>query len=140
VSETTFDGRGSDERAALVSVPFLALFGAMGVALAVAGEPLGAVALGATTVGGIGWVVRVLRYRPVRVVVTDAGVVLHAPARVVSIPWADLVSVERRRGRDSRLLWRRRQGRAVSTSDDFANVHRLLVEIERRAPHVVVES
>jgi DNA-binding transcriptional LysR family regulator len=80
-------------------------------------------------------------YRPRRVMLTDAGVVLVATARRVTIGWAELTSVERvGAGRSRRLKWRRARGRAVVTSDEVVDVHRMLTEVEQWAPHVLVSS
>lgn len=82
-----------------------------------------------------------LVWRPHRVVLTEAGVVVTSRARQVAIPWVELVSVTRiPLGRHKVLEWRRARGRVVRIDDDFVDVHRLLGEVESRAPHVLVSS
>ena len=46
--------------------------------------------------------------------------------------------VEGRRGGIGRLAWVRYDGSMVLTPSMFADVHRLLGDVERRAPHVKV--
>jgi hypothetical protein len=133
----TFELREPDWTVALVVVPIFALLALLGVT---GGEPFIAVWFGGSAVvvavGGA-WE---MRYRPFRVILGDGGIALEARARVIAFRWTELVSVERQRGRSRRLVWRRRSGRPVSTSDGFVDLHRLRTEIERRAPHVVVVS
>lgn len=79
---------------------------------------------------------------PRRVTLEDSGVLLEAVARRVHIPWGDLDAVEPwpwdvRRGT---LRWRRRRGRSITMLKDFSELHRMLVEVERRAPHAYVSS
>lgn len=81
-------------------------------------------------------------WQPHRVTLDDAGVQLEAVARRVHIAWDDLESVAPGRWdvyRDM-LLWQRRGGRMVRTLSAFPDLHRMLTEVERQAPHAVVSS
>jgi hypothetical protein len=82
-------------------------------------------------------------WAPHRVTLDDSGVMLEAVARRVHIPWDDLESVEPTPWdiRRETLRWRRSRGRAITTLNAFPELHRMLVEIERRrAPHAYVSS
>jgi hypothetical protein len=81
-------------------------------------------------------------WRPHRVTLDDDGVLFDALARHVRIPWDDLVSVSPVAvGYGSRVLvWRRRRGKGVWTPLGFPLLHRMLSEVEQRAPHVDVSS
>jgi hypothetical protein len=99
--------------------------------------------LAAVLVGGVfaSAVVHDLLWRPHRVVLTESGVILTAIARNVTISWTELKSVQRvGAGRFARLAWRRIHGRTIVTSDAFVDVHRMLTDVERRAPDVQVSS
>jgi hypothetical protein len=79
---------------------------------------------------------------PHRVTLDDDGVRIEAIGRRVRIPWGELEAVAPPAWdlMHRRLRWRRRRGLGVSTPHAFPELHRMLVEIEQRAPHVYVES
>jgi hypothetical protein len=81
-------------------------------------------------------------WMPHRVTLDDSGVLIQAVIRRVRIPWEDLEAVEPPVWdiRHERLKWRRRRGLGVLTPQAFPDLHRMLVEIERRAPHVYVSA
>lgn len=91
-------------------------------------------------VGAIGVVVGL--WLPHSVTLDDDGVLFDALARHVRIPWNDLVSVSSVAVvyGPRKLLWRRRRGRGVRTPLAFTLLHRMLTEVEQRAPHVDVSS
>jgi hypothetical protein len=64
-------------------------------------------------------------------------VLFRAKVRQVSIPWAELETVELAVW-SGRLKWFRRGGGAVSTSRAFEDRYRMLKEVELRAPHIQV--
>jgi hypothetical protein len=70
------------------------------------------------------------------------GVLLEAIARQVRISWDDLASVGPPRWTIQRGChrWSRRNGEGVTTARAFPDVHRMLSEVERRAPHASVRS
>ena len=94
-----------------------------------------AVVLGAACVFAGFWM-------PHQVTLDDDGVLFDALARHMRIPWDDLVSVSPVAvGYGSRVLvWRRRRGKGVRTPLGFPLLHRMLSEVEQRAPHVDVSS
>jgi hypothetical protein len=81
-------------------------------------------------------------WAPHRVTLDDSGVLLEAVARRVRIPWNELESVEPTPWdiRRQTLRWRRSRRRSITTLNAFPELHRMLVEIERRAPHAYVSS
>lgn len=81
-------------------------------------------------------------WSPHRVTLDDSGVVLQAVARRIRIPWDDLESVEPPWWdiRHEALRWGRRRGLAVLTLQAFPELHRMLVEVERRSPKIYVSS
>lgn len=79
-------------------------------------------------------------WRPYRVLVRGDGLLLVAAARKVTIDWAELESVTRSRAFNGTMRWCCTSGLRVTTSDRIMGLHRLLTEIERRAPHVRVLS
>lgn len=81
-------------------------------------------------------------WMPYRVTLDASGVLLQALVRRVRIPWDALETVAPPLWDTSHgsLMWRRRSGLAVLTLQTFPDLHRMLVEIERRAPHVHVSS
>jgi hypothetical protein len=81
-------------------------------------------------------------WTPHRVVLDDSGVLLQAVVRRIRIPWDELESVEPPWWdvRHEALTWRRSRGLAVSTLQAFPDLHRMLVEIERRSPRTRVSS
>jgi hypothetical protein len=76
------------------------------------------------------------------VVLDDSGVVLQAVVRRIHISWDELESVGPPSwdARHETLKWRRRRGSPVSTLQAFPDLHRMLVEIERRSPQTDVWS
>jgi hypothetical protein len=76
------------------------------------------------------------------VTLDDSGVLLRAVVRRIHIPWDELESVEPPWWdvRHEALKWRRSRGFAVSTLQAFPDLHRMLVEIERRSPQTYVSS
>jgi hypothetical protein len=76
------------------------------------------------------------------VTIEDTGVVLEARVRRISIAWTDLRSVVLGAGYriGGRMNWVLAGGRVVKTPAAFSNVHRMLTELERRAPHMQVAS
>jgi hypothetical protein len=81
-------------------------------------------------------------WAPHRVTLDDSGVVLRAVVRQVRIPWDELESVAPPWWdvRHQALRWGRSRGLAVVSTQSFPELHRLLVEIERRAPRAYVSS
>lgn len=81
-------------------------------------------------------------WTPHRVVLDESGVLLEAVARRIRIPWDELESVEPPWWdiRHEALRWRRSRGFAVWTLQAFPDLHRMLVEIERRSPRAHVAS
>ena len=79
---------------------------------------------------------------PHRVTLDDSGVLIQATARRVRIPWEELETVGPPLWdiRHERLKWRRSRGLSVLTPQSFPELHRMLIEIEQRAPHVHVSS
>jgi hypothetical protein len=77
-----------------------------------------------------------------RVTLDDDGVYIEAIGRRVRIPWDELQSVAPPPWdfQHLRLRWRRRRGLGVTTPQAFPDLHRMLTEIEQRAPHVYVAS
>lgn len=118
------------------------LMGAVSVAVGLVGtlvtgrvQLLLAVAMGAILVM-IGF------WMPHRVTLDDDGVLFDALARHVRIPWDDLMSVSPVAVAYGNrvLVWRRRRGKGVRTPLGFPLLHRMLCEVEQRAPHVDVSS
>jgi hypothetical protein len=116
--------------------------------IGVAGVVAGIVALatgevqGLLLLGGGCMAVFIGIWTPHRVVLDDSGVLLQAVVRRVRIPWDALESVERPWWdvRHQSLKWRRSRGLAVVTLQAFPDLHRMLVEIERRSPRTHVTS
>jgi hypothetical protein len=81
-------------------------------------------------------------WTPHRVALDDSGVVLQAVVRRIRIPWDELESVGSPWWDVSHgsLTWTRRGGLGVSTLQAFPDLHRMLVEIERRSPRTRVWS
>jgi hypothetical protein len=81
-------------------------------------------------------------WTPHRVTLNDSGVLLRAVVRRIRVPWAELVSVEPPWWdiRHTALRWGRTRGLAVLTLQAFPDLHRMLVEIERRSPRTGVWS
>ena len=106
------------------------------VALAI-GEIQGLILLGG---GCVAVVIGI--WTPHRVTLDDSGVLLTAVVRRIRIPWDELESVEPPWWdvRHEALKWRRSRGFAVSTLQAFPDLHKLLVEIERRSPRTHVAS
>lgn len=91
---------------------------------------------------GAVWLLFLGLWMPHRVTLDDDGVRIEAIARRVRIPWGELRAVAPPVWdvQHLRLRWRRRRGLGVSTPQAFPELHRMLVEIEERAPHVYVAS
>jgi hypothetical protein len=87
-----------------------------------------------------GVTVHALLWKPHRIVVGETGMRWVARRRETNVPWADLDAVEVRPGMGTKSLRWWRNGRAVTTPGGFVDLHRLLSEIERQAPHVNVRS
>lgn len=83
-----------------------------------------------------------LLWRPYRIVLDDAGIRMVSRVRpVVVVPWSELVAVHVEWGRfGASLDWQGVDGRGIVTSGLFGDLHQMLGEIERRAPHVSVTS
>jgi hypothetical protein len=81
-------------------------------------------------------------WTPHRVTLDDSGVLLQAVVRRVRVPWDELESVEPPWWdiRHAALRWGRNRGLAVLTLQAFPDLHRMLVEIERRSPPTYVSS
>jgi hypothetical protein len=81
-------------------------------------------------------------WMPHRVTLDDSGVLLQAVVRRARIPWEQLKTVEPPLWdlRRDLVKWRRSRGLPVLMPRTFPDLHRMLVEIERRAPHVYVSS
>jgi hypothetical protein len=125
---------GHPRNAFLTGAAFVAL-GLVGTVATGRLQVLVAVVLGAVCAFAGLWM-------PQRVTLDDDGVLFDALARQVHIPWDDLTSVSPVAvGYGSRVLaWRRRRGKGVRTPLGFPLLHRMLSEVERRAPHVHVSS
>jgi hypothetical protein len=80
------------------------------------------------------------RWHPHRVVLTDAGVVLHSSAKDTVIPWQELAAILVAVGRHRRLTWVRADGSRTDTFGLPPGHHDLLTEVRHRAPHVRVVS
>jgi hypothetical protein len=91
-------------------------------------------------IGGVGVFIGV--WTPHRVELDDSGVVLHAVVRRIRISWDELESVGSPWWDVSHgsLTWKRRRGLGVTTLQAFPDLHRMLVEIERRSPRTHVWS
>lgn len=120
----------------------------LSVVIGVAGIVAGIVALvigevqGLILLGGGCVAVFIGVWTPHRVTLDDSGVLLQAVARRVHIPWDELESVAPPWWdvRHEALKWTRSRGFAVSTLQAFPDLHRILVEIERRSPNTHVSS
>jgi hypothetical protein len=113
------------------------------VFLLVVGEDGGSTALALFFISVGCWVIFEFGFwAPHRVTLDDSGISLEAVARRVRIPWEDLESVEPTPWdlRRETLRLRRRRGRAITTLNAFPELHRMLVEVERRAPRAYVSS
>jgi len=115
------------------------------------GTVTAAIGIGALAVGeipgllllaGAAWVLFLGLWMPHRVTLDDDGVRIEGIWRQVRIPWDDLRAVASPVWdfQHLRLRWQRRRGLGVSTPQAFPELHRMLVEIEHRAPHVYVEA
>jgi hypothetical protein len=108
-----------------------------GIVALVMGEVLGLFLLGFGC-----WSVLYGIWTPHRLTLDDSGVLLEAVVRRISIPWDELQSVGPSWWdiRHQSLRWGRRRGLAVLTLQAFPDLHRILVEIERRSPRTYVSS
>jgi hypothetical protein len=130
-----------------VKRPFTVMIGLVllpaSVFLLVVGEDGGSTAFGLFFIAVACWVIFEFGFwAPHRVTLDDSGISLDAVARRVRIAWDDLESVEPTPWdlRRETLRWRRSRGRAITTLNAFPELHRMLVEIERRAPRAYVSS
>ena len=82
----------------------------------------------------------VARREPHRVVLTDAGVVLRSAAGDTLIPWQGLAGVVVHTWRYRSLTWVRADGSRARTMGLPRGFHRLLSEVQHRAPHVRIVS
>jgi hypothetical protein len=121
----------------------------LAVVIGVVGVVAGIVALVIGEVQGLillsvgSWLVFAFGFwEPHRVTLDDSGVLLQAVARRVRIPWDELESVAPAPWdiRRQTLRWGRKRGLAVLTPNAFPELHRVLVEIEQRAPYVYISS
>lgn len=87
-----------------------------------------------------GEAVHAVLWEPYRIVVGESGMRWVARRRETAMAWSELDAVEVRPGMGTKSLRWCRNGRAVTTPGGFVDLHRLLSEIERRAPHVNVRS
>jgi hypothetical protein len=108
-----------------------------GIVALVIGEVQGLLLLGAGCLA-----VFIGIWTPHRVTLDDSGVLLRAVVRRVRVPWDELESVVPPWWdiRHSALRWRRNGGLAVLTLQAFPDLHRMLIEIERRSPGTYVSS
>jgi hypothetical protein len=81
-------------------------------------------------------------WTPHRVVLDDSGALLQAVVRRIHISWDELESIGSPWWdvNHETLRWQRKRGLAVSTLQAFPDLHRMLVEIERRSPLTHVRS
>jgi hypothetical protein len=87
-----------------------------------------------------GAAVHALLWAPYRIVVGATGLRWVARRREMTVLWSELEVVEVRLGMGTKSLRWWRNGRVVTTPGGFTNLHRLLSDIEDRAPHVRVFS
>jgi hypothetical protein len=121
---------------------------AVSVVIGVAGVVAGIVALvigevlGLLLLGGGCLAVFIGIWTPLRVTLDDSGVLLQAVVRQIRIPWEELESVEPPWWdiRHVELRWGRTRGLAVLTLQAFPDLHRMLIEVERRSPRTYVSS
>lgn len=133
-AEQTYQGRGFELGLSVV----IGLAGAVaGIVALVAGEVQGLLLLGGGCLAMFTGI-----WTPHRVTLDDSGVVLRAVVRQVRIPWDELESVAPPWWdfRHQALRWGRSRGLAVVSTQSFPELHRLLVEIEQRAPRTYVSS
>lgn len=83
--------------------------------------------------------VRLLRRAPTRITVAEGGMVFAARSYERLVPWASVESVRVSRGRyGGGIRWLLAEPPHIWTAATFANLHRLLAEVERRAPHAEI--
>lgn len=76
---------------------------------------------------------------PTRITVCDDGMVFKALTYDRLVPWADVESARVHRGRyGGGIRWRLAHRPHITTAATFDNLHRLLVEVEHRAPQAKV--
>lgn len=97
---------------------------------------------GLAALAGAAWVLFLGIRLPYRVTLGDDGVRIDAIGRRVRIPWDELRAVAPPAWDlyHNRLRWHRRHGLGVSTPHAFPELHRMLSEVEQRAPHVYVAA
>jgi hypothetical protein len=121
--------------ASLLSVGFVAL----GI---YEGSVMLVVIMGALAVVVAGMAAYIALQEPRRITLDDDGAVFEARTRRVAIRWVELRAVEFAPWNPygGKIDWQRVDGRVLRTSAAFSDVHHLLTEVERRAPHVVVST
>jgi hypothetical protein len=76
---------------------------------------------------------------PTRIIVRDDGLVFRALTYERLVPWTDIESVRVSHGRyGGGIRWTLAQRPHITTAATFENLHRLLVEVEHRAPQALV--
>ena len=95
----------------------------------------------APTVGGAAFLWRLL-WQPHAIRLDNDGLTFVAVVRRVTMPWDDLDEVREpwlTLG-NAALRWYRQDGTRITTSGRFIDVERLLLTVERRAPHAKVRG
>lgn len=83
--------------------------------------------------------VRWLFWVPRCIVLDDVGLTFVAQWRTLQVPWSELEKVKVSFGRyGGGITWRHRTGPKIVTSAAFEGVHRMLTEVEDRAPQARV--
>jgi hypothetical protein len=79
---------------------------------------------------------------PYQITLYDDGALFEARRRQVVIRWRELQAVQFGPWNvyGGRIVWEQADGRVLKTSASFTDVHRMLAEVERRAPHVLVST
>jgi hypothetical protein len=112
------------------------------VGVAVAGDTTSTeVRILAPIVGAAAFLWRLL-WQPHAIRLDDDGLTFVAVARRVTMPWDDLHEVREpwfTLGHAA-LRWYRQDGTRITTSGRFVDVERLLLTVERRAPHARVRG
>jgi hypothetical protein len=85
---------------------------------------------------GFAFAAYIFLWTPRAVELDAAAVRLRAPARTISIPWADLEAVDEARGGLGRpLVWTRRRGRRIHTPMTWEDQDEMLVAIRQHITH-----
>jgi hypothetical protein len=78
---------------------------------------------------------------PTRITVDDYGIVFNALTYDQLVQWSEVESVRVHLGRYGGAIdWKLAQHPPITTPATFENLHRLLVEVEDRAPQATVSS